>query len=112
MRKLLTELDSDAANVSEIDAADPENIKIVYQHQGRAFTLTLGAKRFKYRVDRFLAHYADIERQVPDARVFDLRVEDRITIVPSPDKLTTPKAAEKAEATVAALKPEGGANVQ
>ena len=84
MQKLLKELESNAADVSEIDATDADNVKIVYQHQGKAFTLTLGNRRFKFRMDRFLSHYPDIERQVPEARIFDLRVEDRITIVPSP----------------------------
>ena len=95
MQKLIAELESDASNLSEIDAADPENIKIVYQYQGKAFTLTLGGRRFKYRMERFLSHYPDIEKQVPDARVFDLRVEDRITIVPAAQKIAAAESSQE-----------------
>jgi len=41
--------------------------------------LLIGDTNFGSRYLNFLKHYPDIEKQSPGARVFDLRLDDRIT---------------------------------
>ena len=80
--RLIDDLGPLAEAVSEIDAADPENLRAVQQVEDRAVTLILGNQRFKQRVQNFLANYPEIRRRLPDAVLLDLRLEDRITAVP------------------------------
>ncbi len=68
-----------AKDVSEIDAADPENVRIVAQVGNRAVELLLGDMDFGKRYQNFLSHYPEIEKRSPGVKVFDLRLEDRIT---------------------------------
>ena len=74
-----------AEKISEIDAFDPETLKIVLQMGDRGVTLIIGNRRFKLRLDNFQSHYPDIRRRLPDARTFDLKLDDRITVVPGDD---------------------------
>jgi cell division protein FtsQ len=80
--RLIDDLGPLAEAVSEIDVADPENLRAVQQVDDRAVTLILGNQRFKQRVQNFLANYPEIRRRLPDAVLLDLRLEDRITAVP------------------------------
>jgi hypothetical protein len=57
------------------------NLKVTVQPDDRVVTLLLGGQRFRRRLENFFHHYADIKRRLPDARAFDLRLEDRITAV-------------------------------
>jgi cell division protein FtsQ len=66
-------------DISEVNAADPANIRIVAQFDGRVVDLTLGEDNLGSRYRNFLAHYAEIRKRSPEVRVFDLRVDDRIT---------------------------------
>lgn len=68
-----------AKDVSEIDAADPDNIRIVAKVNNRALELTLGDSNFARRYQNFLNHYPEIEKHSPQVKSFDLRLEDRIT---------------------------------
>jgi cell division protein FtsQ len=69
-----------AKEVSEIDAADPENIRIVAQVDRRVVTLLLGDGNYAQRFQNFLTHYPEIRRGSPQARVFDLRLDGRFTV--------------------------------
>lgn len=82
MMKLAEELGSGMAKISEVDAADAENLKVTQQINGRAVVLILGNRGFRDRMDNFQENYPEIHRKMPDARTFDLRLEDRITVVP------------------------------
>jgi cell division protein FtsQ len=67
-----------AKDVSEIDARDPDNIRIVAKAGNRAVELTMGDSNFARRYQNFLAHFAEIEKHSPGVRSFDLRMDDRI----------------------------------
>jgi len=68
-----------AKDVSEVDAGDPDNVQIVAQVGNRALELLLGDADFARRYQNFLSHYPEIEKRSPGVKVFDLRLEDRIT---------------------------------
>lgn len=68
-----------AKDVSEIDAADPDTIRIVAKVDNRALELTLGDSNFGKRYQNFLTHYPEIEKHSPQVKSFDLRLDDRIT---------------------------------
>jgi cell division protein FtsQ len=68
-----------AKDVSEIDAADPDTIRIVAKVANRALELTLGDSNYAQRYQNFLNHYPEIEKHSPKVRSFDLRLDDRIT---------------------------------
>ena len=67
-------------DISEVDAADPESIRVVAQVGNRAVELLLGDTNFAKRYQNFLSHYAEIQRHSPEGKLFDLRLEDRITL--------------------------------
>jgi cell division protein FtsQ len=68
-----------AKDVSEIDAADPDTIRIVAKVDNRAVELTLGDSNYAQRYRNFLNHYPEIEKHSPQVKSFDLRLDDRIT---------------------------------
>jgi cell division protein FtsQ len=84
MQQLLKELGPLAANVSEIDVSDMDNLKVMEKMQDHATRLMLGDHNFHDRLQNFLDHYSDIHKRLPDARAFDLRLDDRITVVQEP----------------------------
>jgi len=65
-------------DVSEVNAADPTDIRIVAQVAGRVTELIVGDDDLALRYRNFLNHYAEIRKRSPDMRVFDLRLHDRI----------------------------------
>ena len=66
-------------DISEVDTSDPDDLRVVTQVDHRALTLLLGDNNFGRRYQNFLNHYPDIERQSPEVKIFDLRLDDRIT---------------------------------
>jgi Cell division protein FtsQ len=74
------EMGSLAKDVSEVDASDPENIRIVCQVDRRVVSLLLGDGNYVQRYRNFLNHYPEIRKRSPQARVFDLRLDGRITV--------------------------------
>jgi cell division protein FtsQ len=69
-----------AKEVSEVDATDPENIRIVAQVDRRVVTLFLGDGNYAQRFQNFLNHYPEIRKGSPQAKVFDLRLDGRFTV--------------------------------
>jgi len=82
MQMLLKDLGSLASNVSQSDVSDLDDLKVTVKMQDRAIILILGDRNFHDRVQHFLDHYADIRKRAPNMRVFDLRLDDRITAAP------------------------------
>jgi type II secretory pathway predicted ATPase ExeA len=80
---MLEEVGTLANAISEIDVSDAENLKITQQMDDRAFVLMLGHQRYRQRLDKFLANYPEIRERLPEAGVFDLRIEDRVTARPA-----------------------------
>ncbi|MBV9507039.1 MAG: FtsQ-type POTRA domain-containing protein [Acidobacteriia bacterium] len=66
-------------DISEVDATDPDNVRVVAQVGNRAFHLLMGDTNFGRRYQNFLNHYSEIQKHSPAVRIFDLRLEDRIT---------------------------------
>jgi cell division protein FtsQ len=79
--ELTAEMKSYAGQIAEINAADPDNLTITYSVQGRVVRLMLGNQRYLSRFKNFLTTYGEIGRRLPNARLFDLRLDDRITAV-------------------------------
>ncbi|MGO9893753.1 MAG: cell division protein FtsQ/DivIB [Bryobacteraceae bacterium] len=69
----------DAKSISEVDAADPEDLLVVAQMGDRAVSLHMGDANYVRRYRNFARHYAEMAQAAPDARSFDLRLDDRIT---------------------------------
>lgn len=69
-----------AKEISEVDTADPENIRLITQMDRRALTLLIGDGDYARRYQRFLKDYSEIIKRSPQARIFDLRLDDRITV--------------------------------
>jgi cell division protein FtsQ len=68
-----------AKDMLELNAADPENLRLVAHVEGRAIELIMGNDNFPRRYQNFLNHYAEIRRRSPEVKTFDLRLDDRIT---------------------------------
>ncbi|MFY9725237.1 MAG: FtsQ-type POTRA domain-containing protein [Bryobacteraceae bacterium] len=68
-----------AKDVSEVDASDPEDMRVVVQVDHKAVSLLLGDANYGRRYQNFLGHYQEIEQRSPRASTFDLRLDDRIT---------------------------------
>ncbi len=77
--RLISEVGKLAKNISEIDVADQENLKVVQQIEGQAVILWLGNSNYLSRMQNFLNHYPEIRRRLAQATTFDLRLDDRIT---------------------------------
>jgi len=69
-----------AKEISEVDVSDAENVRIVSRVDRRVVTLLLGDGNYAQRFQNFLAHYPDIRKGSPQAKVFDLRMDGRITV--------------------------------
>jgi cell division protein FtsQ len=79
MLRLAGELGPAAGEISEINAADPENLRIVTQVEGRPVELMIGDGNYGRRYRAFLAHYPEIRKRSEATVTFDLRLDDRIT---------------------------------
>jgi cell division protein FtsQ len=66
-------------DVSEVNAADPGNLRIVAQLDGRVVDLILGEDNLGARYRNFLKHYPEMRKRSPEVKMFDLRLDDRIT---------------------------------
>ena len=67
-----------AKDVSEVNATDPDNIRMVAQVERHAVELIMGDANFGARYRNFIKHYPEIQKRSPGARMFDLRLADRI----------------------------------
>jgi cell division protein FtsQ len=79
MLRLQEDLGYMARDVSEVNASDLENMRIIAKVDNRAVELILGDANFGRRYQNFLKHYPEIARQSPQVKTFDLRLDDRIT---------------------------------
>ncbi len=79
MMRLLDDLGPLGKDISEINAADLENLRIVTQVEGQPIELMMGDGNYAHRFQAFLAHYPEIHKRSPGVVAFDLRLDDRIT---------------------------------
>lgn len=79
--RMLTEVGPIGEKLSEIDVTHPESLRVTMEAGGRVVTLVLGSEHYLVRLKTFLDHEDEIHRRLPEAKVLDLRLEDRITAV-------------------------------
>lgn len=78
-QRLLEELGSDARNISEVNAANMQDMRLIAEIDGRAVELWVGDRHYRARYTSFLNHYDQMRRNSDAANVFDLRIDDRIS---------------------------------
>ena len=79
MQHLLADLGPQAKDISEINAATIEDMRVVTAIDGNAVELWLGDQHYRSRYTNFQSHYREM-RQDSQAAVFDLRLDDRILV--------------------------------
>ncbi len=79
MLQLMEDLGALSRAVSEVNAAAPDNLTLIAQVEGRALELIMGDGNYARRFQNFLGHYPEIKRRSEHIRLFDLRLDDRIT---------------------------------
>jgi len=77
--RMQDELGPLSKDISELNASDPENLRMVAHVENRAIELIMGDGNFSRRYQNFLNHYPEIKRRSPEVKAFDLRLDDRIT---------------------------------
>jgi cell division protein FtsQ len=65
-------------DVSEVNAVDPGNLRVVAQVNKNVVNLILGEDHLGARYRNFIDHYPEMRKRFPEARTFDLRLDDRI----------------------------------
>jgi cell division protein FtsQ len=81
MLRLSADLGDAMKDVAEIDVSQPENVAILQPHGGHIVKLLLGDRDYLERYHTFLNNVGDIDARVPGAKVLDLRLDDRITVM-------------------------------
>jgi cell division protein FtsQ len=78
--RVLDELGGNAKDVSEVNCGNIDNVRLVMAMDQRAVELVLGDSHFAARYHNFATHYPEIQKRSPGARIFDLRLADRIAV--------------------------------
>lgn len=78
MTQLLRDVGDAAGKVSEVDASDRGNLKLTQSWDGRSVTLLMGDQNYAQRYRTFLNYAASIRKEMPNASVLDLRLENKI----------------------------------
>lgn len=81
MLALFEEISELGERVSEVDAENANNLKVTVNAGGLVVQVWLGRERYAYRLRRFLQYFPEVRRRYPAATTFDLRLEDRITVI-------------------------------
>jgi cell division protein FtsQ len=79
MEHLLADLGPQAKDISEINAASAQDMRVMADVDGQAVELWLGDEHFRSRFLNFQNHFAEIRKHSERATVFDLRFDDRIS---------------------------------
>ncbi len=67
-------------DISEVDTTESENVRLIAQAGHGAVILQVGEGNYAARYQNFVKHYPEIIKRSPNARIFDLRLDDRITV--------------------------------
>ena len=81
VQRLTGELGTLASGVSEIDVADPENLRLRERIQNQSVLLDLGDRNFASRMRTFADQFPNIRQRLPAAAELDLRIDDQIIAV-------------------------------
>src|SRR5712692_6655962 len=71
MLRLLDDLGASGKDISEVNAAAPENLIIITRVEGRAVELVMGNQNFARRIQNFMDHYPEIRRRSGNITAFD-----------------------------------------
>lgn len=77
--RLLDELQRDRDSILEVDVAQPDDLRILYQIEGIQVTLLLGEERFRERLEVFKGHFPKVKDKLPPHPVMDVSLDGRIT---------------------------------
>ncbi|HEV2962585.1 MAG TPA: FtsQ-type POTRA domain-containing protein [Candidatus Angelobacter sp.] len=97
--RLVRELDSEGAHysnkLSEVDLADPEDVKVTTNDPGGAVVIHLGNTNFLASYKLYVAHGAEWRQQFQNLQSVDLRYEGQIIVNPdanhNPPQAAAPK---------------------
>jgi cell division septal protein FtsQ len=78
MQHLLDDLGPQAKDISEINAADTLDMRVITQIDGHAVELWIGDQHYRSRYQHFVSNYEEIRKHSDQAGIFDLRLDDRI----------------------------------
>jgi len=78
MQYLLDDLGPQAKEVSEINATNPQDLRVIADIDKQAVELRIGDQHYRARYQRFLSYYEEIRKHSGQASTFDLRLDDRI----------------------------------
>lgn len=78
MMRLMDELGALAKQVSEVNAAEPEDLRVVAEVEDRVVELWMGNRNFARRMENFLNHYPEIRKHSGNVTKFDLRLDGRV----------------------------------
>lgn len=78
MQHLLDDLGPQAKEISEVNAADALNMRLITEIDGQAVELLIGDQHYRSRYQNFVQNYEEIRKHSQRASVFDLRLDDRI----------------------------------
>jgi hypothetical protein len=78
MEHLLEDLSSSAKDISEINAASLQDMRVVAEIDGQGVELWIGDQHYLSRYSNFVNHYKEIRAHSAAGGVFDLRLDDRI----------------------------------
>jgi hypothetical protein len=73
------EIGAAARQISEIHLSPDDEVALTVPVDGRAVELLVGDRNFGSRYRNFMNAYPEIRKRSPRARLFDLRLDDRIT---------------------------------
>jgi cell division protein FtsQ len=79
MQELLAELGPDAKQISEVNAANVEDLRVTTDLDQHGIELWMGDHNFASRYQHFIASYPEIRKTSGNSSIFDLRLDDRIT---------------------------------
>jgi cell division protein FtsQ len=79
MQRLLADLGPSAKQISEVNAASLENLRITTELDHRGIELWMGDRNFASRYQHFISNFPEISKTSEGAAMFDLRLDDRIT---------------------------------
>jgi cell division septal protein FtsQ len=78
VQHLLDDLGPQSAEVSEVNATNTGDMRVITEIDGRAVELWIGDQHYRSRYQHFLSNYAEIKKRSAQSSVFDLRMDDRI----------------------------------
>jgi cell division protein FtsQ len=79
MQTLLADLGPAARQISEVNAAGLEDLRIITQIDHRGIELWMGDRNYASRYQHFISNYPEIRKTSDGTAMFDLRLDDRIT---------------------------------